>query len=182
MRVLRFLTSTLLLGLLSTYSGVAQDSGGFEIHATPKADAKQIGLPAYPGATPYKDPKSDSKFDFGFTFGETHFKVLAVDYVSQDSSRNILDFYRKPLSKYGEVLECDHGKPVGSLTQTSSGLSCTGEKGDHVQIGGEDSAKNHELRAGSAQNFRIVSVDESRSAPTHFTLVYLELPKDEKTK
>ena len=94
------------------------------MHANANAGASEIGLPPYPGATLYKDPKGDSKFDFGFTIGDTHFKVLAADYVSPDAGARILDFYRKPLSKYGEILECDHGKPVGALTHTASGLTC----------------------------------------------------------
>ncbi len=166
--------------LLGSFAAcAAQDSQGFEVHANPKAGAAEIGLPSYPGSTLYKDPKGDSKFDFGFTFGDTHFKVIAADYVSKDAGARILDFYRKPLSKYGEILECNHGQPVGSLTHTASGLTCMDKKGGHVQVGSTDSSTDHELRAGSPQQFRIVGIDDAHAAPTKFTLVYLELPKDE---
>jgi len=38
-----------------------------------------------------------------------------------------LAFYRKPLSRYGEVLECDQSKPVGSHIVTRDGLTCSDE-------------------------------------------------------
>jgi hypothetical protein len=38
-----------------------------------------------------------------------------------------LAFYRKPISRYGEVLECDHGKPVGSHSVTRNGLTGSDE-------------------------------------------------------
>jgi hypothetical protein len=104
---------------------------------------------------------------------------MAVNYVTKDSPQQVLNFYRKPLSRYGQVLECDHGKPVGSLTVTRSGLTC-----DLKDSGGTSSysSTGEEIRAGSPQKFRIVGVDESHPGSTRFALVYLELPKDTSKK
>jgi hypothetical protein len=149
--------------------------GDIELHANSHASAAGIGLPLYPGATLYKDKDDDSGGDLGLNVGDFHFSLMAVNYVTKDSAEKVLSFYRKPLSRYGEVLECDHGKPVGSLTVTSSGLTCdlkdSGSKASY-------SSTNREIRAGSPHKFRIVGIDEPHSGSTRFALVYLELPKD----
>ncbi len=107
-------------------SGYAQDSDfNLNVHANSHATAKGLGLPVYPGATPFKDTDSDSSSaDLGFVLNSFHISVQVVSYVTTDSPAQVLAFYRKPLAKFGEVLECDHGKPVGALTVTKSGLTC----------------------------------------------------------
>jgi hypothetical protein len=42
------------------------------------------------------------------------FRLLVASYLTSDSPAKILEFYRKPLAHYGEVLECYKGKPVGT--------------------------------------------------------------------
>jgi hypothetical protein len=149
------------------------------LHANGHTTAADIGVPAYPGAKPDKKPDNDSAVDLGFTFGDTSFRVMAAGYVTTDSPAQVLAFYRKPLSRYGEVLECDHGKPVGALTVTRSGLTCSDQKSDHLQVDSHsDSSTDHELRAGSPRKFRIVGIDEAHTGSTRFGLVYIELPKD----
>ena len=151
------------------------------LHANSHASASEIGLPYYPGAAPYKEnADSDSTANLGFTFGDFHFSVMAAEYTTPDSPQQVLAFYRKPLSHYGQVLECDHGKPVGTLTVTNSGLTCSGEHDGHMQINGSaNSSSDIELRAGSPHRFRIVGINnDTKSGSTHFGLVYLELPRD----
>jgi hypothetical protein len=158
-----------------------QDSGvNLALHANSHASAADVGLPAYPGATIFKDTDNDSAADLGLTLGDFHFSLLAVNYVTSDSPTKVLAFYRKPLSRYGEVLECDHGKPVGALTVTRSGLTC----GNESMNDNANSATDQEIRAGSPHQYRIVGIDESHRGSTRFGLVYLNLPKDsgEKTK
>ena len=150
------------------------------LHANSHASAADVGLPAYPGATLFKDTDNDSAADLGLTLGDFHFRLMAVNYVTSDSPAQVLAFYRKPLSRYGQVLECDHGKPVGALTVTRSGLTC-----GQVQIGDNtNSSTDHEIRAGSLHQYRIVGIDQAHPGSTRFGLVYLDLPKDgsEKTK
>lgn len=91
--------------------------------------------------------------------------------MATDSPDHVVEFYRKPLAKFGEVLECDHGKPVGSLTVTKSGLTC-----------GNASDSGHELRAGTPDQFRIVGVNGAQNGKTKFGLVALVLPKNESRK
>jgi hypothetical protein len=155
-----------------------QDSGfDMSAHANSHATAKQIGLPEYPGATPYKEKDSDSSSaDLGFVLNSFHFSMQVASYVTTDSPEQVLAFYRKPLAKYGEVLECDHGKPVGALTVTKSGLTCGDSKSGHMTVNGSDS--DHELRAGTPQQYRIVGIDTTEAGKTKFGLVALVLPKD----
>lgn len=177
-RFLSALSATTLLAVISFCGVVAigqKSDVDIELHANSHASATRIGLPLYPGATLYKDKGDDSGGDLGLSFNDFHFSLMAVNYVTKDSVGKVLGFYRKALSQYGEVLECDHGKPVGSLTVTSSGLTCDLKENGNTN---SYSSSNHEIRAGSPHRFRVVGIDESHAGSTRFALVYLELPKD----
>ncbi|HEY1985703.1 MAG TPA: hypothetical protein VGG85_09855 [Terracidiphilus sp.] len=155
----------------------AQDSGkGFELHTNSNATAADVGLPVYPRSKLAKSADNDAAVDMGFTFGETHFRLVAANYVSSDSIAQILDFYRKPLARYGDVLECDHGKPVGATKTARSGLTC----GD--RNGNQSSSENHQLRAGTPDKYRIVGIDEREGSAIHFGLAYVETPKETGTR
>lgn len=162
----------------------AQDSDfNLGLHANSHATAAEAGLPAYPGATLYKDPGHDSSVDMGFNVGDSSFKLVAVTYVTGDVPARVIAFYRKRLARYGDVLECDHGKPVGAMTSTRAGLTCSNQAGDHIQVEGHaNSSSDHELRAGAPNRFRIVAVNESQTGPTRFDLVYMEVPRDKEAK
>jgi hypothetical protein len=170
----------LMISLLG--SGVLSVAQSIELHAKDKATPADIGLPGYPGATLYKTPDNDATFDLGYTFGDSHFRLLAANYTSSDTPEQILSFYRKPLSKYGEVLECSNGKPVGKLTRTQGGLTCSDNQKGTIEVNGTSSSKDHELRAGNPQEFRIVGIDKSETKATHFALVFVQLPRDNDKK
>jgi hypothetical protein len=172
-----FLIAPLLAGCLAA-PGLAQNSDfNLSAHANNHATARDIGLPEYPGAKPWKDKDSDSSSaDLGLVLNSFHFSLLAASYVTTDSPEQVLAFYRKPLSKYGDVLECDHGKAVGQLAVAKSGLTCGDQhNGGHMSV--NDSDNNHQLRAGTPQRFRVVGIDSSEGGQTKFGLVALEIPK-----
>jgi hypothetical protein len=159
----------------------AQNSDfNLSMHANSHATAKDIGLPAYPGATAFKDKDSDSSADLGFALNSVHFSLQVASFVTKDSREQVLYFYRKALAKYGEVLECNHGQPVGSLTVTKSGLTCGDHKGGRMTVNGSDG--DYELRAGRPEQFRIVGVDSTELEKTKFGLVALVFPKEEDGK
>jgi hypothetical protein len=167
----------LFCGGTATFAQNSDD--GLELHANSHVRAADIGLPAYPGATLYKDTDNDSAVDLGLNLGDFHFTLKAANYVSSDSPARILAFYRRPLSRYGEVLECDHGKAVGSHTVTRNGLTCFDEHDGHTQTNvSANSSSDHELRAGTPHQYRVVGIDTSEPGSTHFGLVYVDLPKD----
>jgi hypothetical protein len=177
-------TAVGVLLLAGTEAGFAQSSGfNLDLHANGQASAKDIGLPAYPGAKPWKEKDSDtSSANLGMNFKDFHFSLLVASFETTDSGARVLDYYRKPLAQYGEVLECFKGKPVGSLTVTKSGLTCDSKKENNVQVNGTSDSTDHELRAGSPLHFRIVSVSDAADGKTKLGLVYLELPKDSNAK
>lgn len=171
----------LLAGALvcAPIAALAQRSNiSVELHANKNVTAASLGLPDFPSARAYNDSANDSPVDLGFTFGDVHFRVLVSKYLTGASPRQVFDFYRKPLARYGDVLECDHGEPVGHLKITRGGLTCAdsvGGKSSHIN-GGSDSS--HELRSGSPSLFRIVALDTPHADSTRFTLLLVELPTD----
>ncbi len=172
-----------LMGAFSfTLSIIGQNSDfNLNMHANSHVTAKDIGLPVYPGAMPFKDTDSDSSSgDLLFLLNSFHFSVKAASFVTTDSQQHVLDFYRKPLARFGEVLECDHGKPVGSVSVTKSGLTCGNRKDGGVTV--SESDDDHELRAGTPEQFWIVGIDSAKNGKTKFGLVALVLPTDEGSK
>ena len=172
-RLMQAVISLIVLVAAAAVPCFAQDSDfNLSMHANSHATAKDIGLPVYPGATPFKENDSDSSADLGFALNSVHFSLQVAHFVTADSRDQVLRFYKKALAKYGDVLECQHGKPVGSLTETKSGLTC----GDH------SSDDDYELRAGKPEQFRIVAVDSSEPQKTKFGMVSLVVPKEEAGK
>ena len=167
-----------MLSLLGSGTSAVAQSAGLELHANDHASPAEIGLPGYPGASLYKTKDNEATFDLGYSFGDSHFRLLGANYITTDSPSQVLAFYRKPLSRYGEVLECKDGKPIGALTVTKSGLTCSDERGGNVQFNGHDDSKDHELRAGTPHEYRIVGIDNSEPKSTHFAMIYVQLPKD----
>lgn len=191
----RFFFAGLAVGLAAVVAGASATAQGQEkdkgldlsLHAKSHATAKDVGLPEYPGAVPYKDPgdkDNGSSLDAGLSFGDFHVSLIVVGLETSDSPEQVLKFYRKPMSRYGEVLQCDHGKPVGKLTVTDTGLTCSDDHGGHVQVNGSgNSSDNVELRAGTPHKYRVVGIDGAKKGgKTHFALVYLEAPPDKGDK
>jgi hypothetical protein len=159
----------------------AQNDFNLNVHANSHATAKDIGLPVYPSATPFRDKDSDSSSaDLGLVLNSFHFNLQVASFVTTDSPEQVLEFYRKPLAKYGEVLECKNGKPVGSLVVTQSGLTCGDHKSEGMTVNGSN--MDHELRAGTPKHFRIVGIDSTDAGATKFGLVAVLLPKEEDGK
>jgi hypothetical protein len=186
------LFSSILCACLLAGSAYAQSSGsGFDLslHAHDNVTAADIGLPQYPGAVVDNDNHNSDSADLGFAFGATKFNLRVVSYKTPDSPAAVFAFYRKPMARYGDVLECDHGRAVSSLQKTRAGLTCSdesdkpaksddasGSSGHGLHINGVSSSDDHELRAGSPEKMRIVAVGP-KDGKTRLSLVYMELPK-----
>jgi hypothetical protein len=129
-------------------------------------DAKDTGLTPYPGAR----PKADSDHDKGrvnLSMGGESFglKVVAASFLSDDPPEKVIDFYRKDLKRYGNVLECpkglseSHGKDESEIRCSDSGREEPGKL---------------ELAVGVPDRQRIVSVKPSGKG-TEFALVYVNI-------
>jgi len=112
----------------------AQDQKGAGITFGADADAKDIGLPLYPGARRHKDKDDDSPgANFGLWGGGSGFKLAVLKMESDDPPDKIADYYKKKLSKYGKVLECSHPSPATTDAEKNAPanqLTCGDDKAD----------------------------------------------------
>jgi len=147
------------------------------IHVDEKAEARDTGLPVYPGARKKADDDGDKKSanvnisTFGFGL-----KVVALEYESDDPPSKIIAYYQDQLREYGNVLQCrtssnnykiDNDVPVlgGKKGYVVGGkLKCDDdERGDWV-----------ELKSGTTDSQHIVSVHpENKGAD--FAIVWVRV-------
>jgi hypothetical protein len=139
--------------------------------------AADIGLPAYPGAQPAND-NGDKSADVHMGFGEWQLRVKVVKYRTSDPEDKIVEFYRKALGRYGDVIECRGNRAVGSPTVTREGLTCD-DDGQHgkIHVANEESG-GRTLKAGSKRHQHILGIDSSDGSSTKFALVELDLPSE----
>jgi hypothetical protein len=151
---------------------IATPFGGIAVNQD-QATAAELGLPQYPNAVQNNKGNGSDSAKIDMDFGSMHMRVKVAHYTSQDSRDEVLAFYRKSLSRYGDVIECAGGKPVGPAT-TSAGLTC--DSSDHGHTGPVDKHNEVELKAGSSRHQHLVVFPDKSSAPTNFTLIALDLP------
>lgn len=92
---------------LLPFPSFAQDQKGAGITMTADVEAKDVGLPIYPGSRRHVDKDSDSPgVNLGLWGGGSGFKLAVLKMESDDSTDKIADYYKKKLAKYGKVLDC----------------------------------------------------------------------------
>jgi len=136
-----------------------------DIKVDKDADARDTGLPVYPGARIRRDDddKDNKSANVNLSFGEYGLKVVALEYESDDKPEKLVSFYQSQLKKYGNVIEC-HVHSHGGHVEAEA-------KGDSDELKCEDSGGSTiELKVGTKQNQRIVSV-EPQDKGCHFALV-----------
>ncbi len=144
---------------------------------TNNTSAADMGLPVYPGAKVTSGDGDSKSADVHVGVGPWQLRVKVVNYQTQDSEDKVIDFYRKALGRYGDVIECRGSKPVGTPTATREGLTCEDKGSSHhsqVQI----SSDRVGLKAGSERRQHLMEIKRSGVNGTDFTLVALELPGD----
>ncbi|HEX4007640.1 MAG TPA: hypothetical protein VHX60_15800 [Acidobacteriaceae bacterium] len=153
--------------------------GGLHVRSD-QTSAADLGLPAYPGAQISPDREGDKSADVHMGFGQFQLRVKVVTYESADAQDKVLAFYRNAMGRFGDVLECDGNKPVGTPTVTAEGLTCHDDSHGHVNINGSDDGLTDDsgltLRAGSKRHQHILAF-KSVSGGTKYSLVELELPE-----
>ena len=153
--------------------------GGVHVN-TNQTSAADLGLPAYPGAHLVSDDDKHKSADVHLGFGEWELRVQAVSYGTSDSQEKVTAFYKKALGRYGDVIVCQGHAPVGTPTETSEGLTCSDDGGNHnVKIDSSDYGSNDsklQLKAGSKRRQHIVGFENSKDGETRFALVALTLP------
>jgi hypothetical protein len=153
--------------------------GGVHVN-TNQISASDLGLPVYPGAKQVADDDKHKSADVHIGFGEWELRVRAVTYATEDSQDKVAQFYRKALTRYGDVIVCQGKSPVGTPTTTSEGLTCADDSnGKGVKIDAKDYGStdgNVELKAGSHRHQHVVGFQDFKHGETRFALVALDLP------
>ncbi len=147
----------------------ARSDFNLSVGADKKATAKDVGLPAYPGARPHKDDKDESAASQLWAwYNNSGFKLVVLKFESEDSPEKISAFYRRELSKYGEVLDCStSAKTANEKDKTSShGLECDDKE---VQV----TPGHVQLKAGTKREQHLVNIEPSGSGTT-FQLLYVK--------
>ena len=155
--------------------------GGVHVN-TDQTTAADLGLPVYPGAQ-VVTTENDKSADIRMGFGEWQMRIKVVNYATPDSQDKVTAFYKKALTRYGDVIACQDKTPVGEPTKTSEGLTCDDKHGGNLQVndngtsyGYHSGSNGFELKAGSERHQHIVGFQSSAPGHTRFALVALDLP------
>jgi hypothetical protein len=157
--------------------------GGVHVN-TDQTTAADLGLPVYPGAQVVADSDKDKSADIRMGFGEWQMRIKVVNYSTPDSEDKVTAFYKKALTRYGDVISCQDNSPVGEPTKTSEGLTCDDKNGSNLQVndhgtsyGYHSGSNGFELKAGSTRHQHVVGFQSSAPSQTRFALVALDLPQ-----
>jgi len=132
------------------------------------ADPKDAGIALYPDAKP--SPKSEgdhNSANVNIASSLFGLKVVALEYVSDDSPEKVTEFYKKELAKYGNVLDCDNG-----VRENGDQLACSDKPRHHDN--------KRELVVGTKQRQHLVSIKPNGKG-TKFALVYVQVHGEEGT-
>lgn len=146
---------------------VETDSGRYGV-GSDRVDPKQLGVAIYPGAKIDTSENDGKGANLSLDWDRESVRLLVQKYVSSDPADKVIAFYRKQLSKFGAVLECRGGKPVGTV---ESKLKCDEEKNSEVK---DDNTV--ELKAGTENRQHVVGVT-SHDRGSKFQVVYVEQTK-----
>lgn len=134
--------------------------GGLKVD-TAGVNPNDVGLAIYPGARLKPEHGGDhTSANVNISSSLFGVKVVALNYASDDPPEKLIDFYKKELAKYGEVLECKNG---------------VHEDGDQIRCNdkpGHDRDKT-ELVVGTKERQHIVSVKPDGKG-AQFALVYVQ--------
>jgi hypothetical protein len=152
--------------------------GSLKVNTDKAADPKATGLASYPGAVETKDEDGDKSANVNMNFGGFGLKVAAAHFHTDDAPSKVMDFYKKDLDRYGNVLVCD-SKARSSAKEAdkdSDVLTCgdsNNKHGIHIDEYHSDSDAT-ELKVGTQHRQHVVAI-RPKGNGTDFALVYVEL-------
>jgi hypothetical protein len=152
------------------------------IHVGEGADPRDTGLPVYPGARVKEKTGDKNSANVNISSSFFGLKVVALEYLSDDSPDKLISFYKDKLKSYGNVLECHtdkHGDPgdvhvnIGEKDKKSHELRCDDHKGSTV-----------ELKVGTEENQHIVAISppDGGGNGSDFALVFVQVHAGDKDK
>lgn len=145
---------------------------GAEIHVGSDTNAEAAGIAVYPGARPKQESNDKHRANISIGGDDFGVKVIAATYLTDDPPQKVIDFYRKDLKKYGNVLECPKG--INENKNHEGGEITCDEKGS-AEPGKLD------LAVGVPDRQHLVSVKPDGKG-TEFSTVFVQVKgKDNQT-
>ncbi len=143
------------------------------LHVGNDVDVRDAGLSVYPGARlkPKSDDKDNDSANLSISTEAFGLKVVALEYLSDDSADKITAYYRDQLKKYGTVIDCHTEKHGNSVNVHSDDKS---NKSGPVSCDSPNTGNVLELKVGTEDNQHVVSI-EPQGKGTDFSLVYVRL-------
>ena len=143
-----------------------------DLHVGTDADAREIGLPVYPGARFKKNDKNSNSANLGIFTSAFGMKLLVANYDSDDSPEKVIAYYRGQLKKYGKVIECRTSEHGGDVHVDAGKDNSNGSK--QVKCEGDSTGSIVELKVGTEDNQHLVSIEPSETGKgSTFALVYV---------
>ena len=145
------------------------------LHINKNADVRDTGLPVYPGARQKEKSDGDEdKANVNISSSLFGLKVVAVEYLSDDPPDKLIAYYMDQLKKYGSVLQCHTSSGHTSATMDFHDSDDSRDSG--LKCEGDDKGNVIELKVGSRQNQRIVSIRPADNGNgSDFGLVYVQM-------
>ena len=142
-----------------------------DLHVSKNVDAAASGLTVYPGAKPAPDDDREEEKSANVDLSLPGFalKVVAAEYLSDDSPEKLTAYYDKELQKFGKPIQC-HG---GWNGHTDSNIN-KDKLSQPVACDKADSGDSVELKVGTEGNQHIVAV-KPHGKGTRFALVYVRV-------
>jgi len=145
------------------------------LHASRDADVRDTGIAVYPGARRKEKGHDGNESSGNVNISSELFglKIVAIEYLSDDPPEKLIDYYTGQLKKYGNVLVCHTSKNTGDDIDPDPGNDS--DKSKTLKCEGDNQGKVVELKVGTRQNQRIVSIKPADSGKgTDFGLVYVQ--------
>jgi hypothetical protein len=146
------------------------------LHVSKNADVRDVGLPVYPGAR-RKEKNEDGEENSASVnlssnlFG---FRVVAIEYLSEDPPERLIAYYKNQLKKYGSVLEC-HTDKSHAGANINPGEDHSGDS-KQWKCDGNKHGTTIELKVGTEPSQHIVSISPGDTGKgSDFGLVYIQL-------
>ena len=124
-------------------------------------DGRETGLPLYPGAQPVRDANEGDGARVTIATPLFGFDVVAAKYESADATDLLIEFYRREMRTYGDVVEC------------RGDVDFKARRGGRLPTCNQNpTAQEVKLIVGTENRHRLVSVMR-RGSGSEFSIVYI---------
>jgi hypothetical protein len=147
-------------------------SSAGDLHMGNDADARDTGLPLYPGARGRHNDDNKNTANIAIATAAFGMKLVVVNFDSDDAASKVIAYYRDKLKKYGKVIECHTSESGGDVHVNSGKDDSDGSK--EVKCDGDNTGNIVELKVGTQDHQHVVSVEPAeKGSGSTFALVYV---------